>query len=197
MHTQGGTARVKAGTPVDGYTVPTVDYAGPKDLRPPLLLWILSDARLIAGWINFFQHTRASRSAKASVTRAVTRLCERRLIVLAPLPKQSYTDRKLAWGYVLTAEGLKAAGDTPLDVPMLAEALELFGVTHATHDGWYPIGDARYERKPQLVAALNANGYRGCRPATGVTVDATATDRPALPRGNRRNGYPSAGAPMR
>ena len=130
VHTQGGTVSAKTGATVPGYRVPTVDYAGPKDLRPPLALWAiggLQPSRFVSG---FFEHTQQTRCIKASITRATTRLLQRGLLVYAPLPRVRPPDPALPdCGYVLTAEGLRAAGTKPMDLPLLAEACELFGIT--------------------------------------------------------------------
>jgi hypothetical protein len=167
IFTQGGAARVKGGAPADGYRVPTIDYEGPKDLRPPLALWVFSGARLSGYVAGFFEHDRASLTAKASITRAIRRLTERKLLVIAPLPRHRNSDDKRPdWGYCLTIEGLAQAGE-PLDVPMLSEACELFGITVRTDYDW---ASRRWggERKRELMALLG-NGYRREGAPTKVT----------------------------
>ena len=184
MHTQGGVARVKGGTPVDGYRVPTVNYGGPCDMLSPLALWALGGAVPCASIAGYFNHTAATRCAKASLTRATTRLCQRGLLVYAPL-------RPFMPGYVLTAVGLLAAGTEPLQLPHLEAACELFGIT----SNGYP-DNARYVwreeirrkadpddpaykwnerrlRKRALVAELLTcgNGYPCGESGAGVTVE--------------------------
>lgn len=191
MHTQGGVARVKTGAVVPGYRVPTVDFAGPKDLRPPLVMWAVVGAELSGNThTSYFTHDAASLSRKASTTRAITRLCERGLLVLAPLPDHvPYGDRP-KWGYVLTAEGLAAAGTEPMDIPMLAEACELFGITPLQiaarpRREWSDVHKRRWE----LIESLR-NGYREFRPEMSVAVGPTATTVPTENRGNHCEAAP-------
>lgn len=126
MHTQGGVARVKAGLPVD--------------LRSPLALWVLGNAVLAKSAHGFFTHSAATRSAKASITRATTRLIERGLLTIVSAP--GYFPES---GYVLTAQGLCAAGAEPMRIPQLVQACELFGITHKPN---YDACNYVYKRGP-------------------------------------------------
>jgi hypothetical protein len=186
-HTQGGTPRVKTGGPVPGYRVPTVDYSGPKDLRLPLVLWAVGGLQASDRVAGFFEHTPQTLSIKAGIVRAMTRLEARRLIVLAPLPhSQRHDSDAPSWGYTLTAEGLAAAGAEPLPVPAIAEACELFGITHQANysnpaSGWHSTA-----RKADLIDALKrATVTEGqiCTPVAvgrehGATVTEASIDRP-------------------
>jgi hypothetical protein len=192
-YTQGGTPRVKTGATVPGYRVPTVGYYGPKDLRPPMVLWAIGGLQPSDRVPGFFAHDAHSRSVKAGIVRAMTRLMSRGLIVYAPTRSdykawEDFPD----WGYVLTAEGLAAAGTEPLEVPMMEQACMLFGVTHNAFYGtpmpWAEswIGE-RSRRKIELIELLRSvaeapgghpdNGYQdGVVTPVAVTTDgATAT----------------------
>jgi len=201
MHTQGGVARVKAGATVPGYRVPTVDYAGPKDLRPPLAMWALAGATLTGDIHNaHFRHDAASLSRKASITRATTRLLQRGLLVLAPNPDHVLYGDRPKWGYVLTAEGMAAAGTEPMDLPLLAEACELFGITplqivkqsrwehcdmHQRQTVLITILRNGYHEPRSAAAVTVANGYRQDGADTAVTDGPTATDAQQWGAGNR------------
>lgn len=153
-HTQGGIAALKGGATVPGYRVQTVDYAGPKDLRPALALWAVGGIAPSAKVAGFFRHDAHSRSVKAGIVRATTRLLHRGLVAYAPLPKWEYGVDAPGWGYVLTVDGMAAAGTEPLDVPHLAEACELFGITHrAAYERPWSASE-RHTRKRELVALL-------------------------------------------
>lgn len=185
QYTQHGTASVKTGATVPGYRVPTVDYAGPKDLRLPLLLWGVGG--LVPHRANdqgFFTHSARTRSIKAGIVRATTRLLARGLLVYAPLPLR-YPRKDLPdWGYVLTAEGLAAAGCEPPEVPGLAQACEVFGITrraeyarvyHADEGRrWHAIDFLQRLPLPEgatPITAAEGNGYRGVQLAHAVAVE--------------------------
>lgn len=123
VHTQ-GIPSVKSGKPLDGYRIPTVDYAGPKDLKTSLIVYAVK--RIAPSpYVNngFFHGTPKHKSAKASVSRAINRLMDRRLIIYAPK-----NNNDSMWGYVLTADGFDVAKDVECNPPGLADAIELFGI---------------------------------------------------------------------
>ena len=123
--TQGGVASVKGGDTVPNYRIPTVDYAGYKDLKKGLAIYALTNILPrpdVPGGI--FRGTKEYKSAKASITRATTRLMERGLLILAP-NENSATHR---WGYVLTQEGFDIGKDNEVSVIELEAALCLFSI---------------------------------------------------------------------
>ena len=118
LATVGG--KVKAGAPVDRYNVPTVDYVGIKDVN-----WNIA-AHLIYGlpFLNyrekvytrnnpfgthagmFDMKNKATKSAKAATTRAITSLMNNGHLIYAP-------DRRpfMRCGYVLTAKGFEVGNE--------------------------------------------------------------------------------------
>lgn len=123
--TQGGIASVKGGDPVPNYKLPTVDYIGYKDLKTSLAIYALKNILprndIQAG---IFRGTKQYKSAKASITRAMTRLMERGLLIYAPNANKA-THR---WGYVLTQEGMEIGKDNEVLVIELESALCLFSI---------------------------------------------------------------------
>src|SRR2546426_9588072 len=112
--TNGGTPAVKRGAPVERYSVPTVDYNGPKDLQWPLpahllygLPFVCSETRIEKSngirqpGGRYFLFTQASKRAKASVVRAMTSLVRTGYLCVAP------DSSVFRWGYVLTDAGLE------------------------------------------------------------------------------------------
>jgi hypothetical protein len=114
----------------------------------------------------------------------MARLEARGLLVLAPLPARYPRTYHSDAGYVLTAEGLAAAGIEPIHLPLLAEACELFGITHRAVYGLYEHGmDSR--RRAGLISAMQRlldNSYRVTHVTNAVTT-ATGTDN------RKANGY--------
>ena len=127
-YTQNGTPAVKTGNPVDGYRVPTLDYQGAKDCKTGLMIYatggVCPSLHMQSGEKNtgVFEGTPQFKKTKASVTRAVTRLMDRGLLVYAPQP---------SWylGYLLTREGFDIGQDNQRDINSIDAALELFGIT--------------------------------------------------------------------
>lgn len=81
-HTQGGVAKVKCGATVPGYRVPTCDYQGLLDFRSPLAVYAIYHFAPDNGNSDYnFRRTKATEAAIAAVSRAVTRLCNRELLI--------------------------------------------------------------------------------------------------------------------
>lgn len=123
-YTQGGTPAVKTGDLDDRWKLPTIQYEGPPDIKPSLAIYAVKrippSTTAVAG---FFHGTKEYKSAKAAVTRAITRLIGRGLMVHIPDTGQLYR-----WGYVLTADGFDIAKCIEFSPPALADAVELFGI---------------------------------------------------------------------
>ena len=133
------TPSVKTGSPVNNYSIPTVDYPGPKDLKTSLAVYAVKRIQpSLTTPHGFFKGTPKYKSAKASVSRAIKRLMERDLLIYAP----QHTNKN-RWGYVLTADGFEIAKDTNFNVPGLADAIELFGIQAGEAFTAYCKGDDR------------------------------------------------------
>ncbi|HKR43811.1 MAG TPA: hypothetical protein VJU59_29750 [Paraburkholderia sp.] len=103
--TQDGNLRVKTGNPVEGYSVPTVAFSGPRDIRLNFALWAIGGFMPYEyGHSGDFQYRQTPEylSAKSSMSRALTRLVTRGLLVHTPwlYPLQA--------GYLLTGTGIEA-----------------------------------------------------------------------------------------
>ena len=127
--TQGGELRVKTGKPVDGYRIPTIDWRGPPDLSLRLAMWA------IGGYLpdpntHEYRHTPQLKSLKSSLSRAMTRLVNRGLIVYTDLPVDShgYLLSPLGHDYVLTEAGIGAGADHESQHKQLDVALQAFGM---------------------------------------------------------------------
>ena len=116
-YTLGGKPAVKTGAPVDG-------YRGPADLNTALGIYavkrIAPSTEVQSGT---FHGTPKCKSAKAAVSRAISRLIERDLLALQPKGGELY-----CYGYVLTTAGFEIAKGIECNPPGLAEAVELFGI---------------------------------------------------------------------
>jgi len=158
-YTQSGNPAVKTGNPLDGYRIPVVDYQGIKDCRTGLLIYAeggIQPSLYIKrnhSWneernTGIFKGTTRHKKTKASITRAVTRLIERGLLVYAPKPRHY-------WGYVLTCDGFDIGKENQRDIYSIDAALELFGLTKwqgtSPNDKYYSYG----ERKSDLIETIN------------------------------------------
>ena len=157
-HTQ-GYAAVKAGQPDTQYKCPTVDYDGMKDLKTSLVVYTVFGI-LPSKWdkhgyenIGFFRGTPEYKRAKASASRAITRLIDRGLLIFAP--KDNHTTGA-QWGYVLTAEGLAIAKDYEKPIPAIDTALKLFGINGmpGRRNGYWD--DSFAKIKPGLIDEIKA-----------------------------------------
>jgi len=156
--TQYGRPAVKSGKSLGGYRVPAIDYVGATDLSARILLWALSDARLLptvgSDHGARFTHTRESRCTRASLFRSLARLIKRGALVFVP---NDYKKQGLPWynaarfGYVLTAEGFSLAGNERFDIPGLSAAIEFFNVTTVQAAGDCP---SNYKRRQHLLNEL-------------------------------------------
>jgi hypothetical protein len=126
-HTQGGTAKVKAGAKLDGYMclAVVVGEGATVDVKTSLLIWLIGGIETTGGnsWSTYFQETPEKNSVKASITRAVSRLLKRELLAYVPWR------REFGHGYVLTDQGMAIAQQYAQPVPEIDTALGVFEIS--------------------------------------------------------------------
>lgn len=119
VNTLYGEENIKSGQPVVNYRVPTVDYAGLKDINWSLAAHKIFDLEFTQIHQRVFKSNgyshpagpwfdltiKSNKSAKASTIRAISSLYKRGYLILAP------DSTAFRWGYVLTDQGMVIGRD--------------------------------------------------------------------------------------
>jgi hypothetical protein len=161
--TQGGEVKAKGDAPAVGHmgerwSCPTSNYQQAKDVELYLAIYAVGKIvpdRDLTDWKTCTPYTPSPRynCIRASISRAIQRLRQRSLIILAPVSSTTRCDFTSDYGYVLTAEGLEVGAQHELEIPALSDALGFFGV-HWPVNVWSINRDERDDLKERQFLAL-------------------------------------------